>query len=310
MRSFTEHRFLKVLEHIEADKASLPVRTHAFLYGTSVFEGIRAYYNKDENQLYAFRMKEHYERLHRSCKIMHMDPIYTIDEMCDITKELLLKNAPKTDTYIRPTIFKSAEKVGPSLLDNPDVFCIFTTPLGQYCDLTKGLSVCVSSWRRLEDNAIPPRAKVSGAYANTALIVTDAKLAGFDDAITLSESGIVTEGSAMNLYLVENGKLITSKTTDNILEGVTRNTVKEFAQKELGIEVIERDIDRTELYIADEAFYCGTGAQVSPVTRIDNRNLGDGKVGKITKQIQDFYFELVKGNCDQYKDWCVKVYDN
>ncbi len=297
-------------KYINYEDAKLPLRTHAFLYGTSVFEGIRAYWNEKKNNMFIFRMKEHYERLHRSCKIMHMDPIYTIDEMCDITKELLLKNAPKTDTYIRPTIFKSAEKVGPSLLDNPDVFCIFTTPLGQYCDLTKGLSVCVSSWRRLEDNAIPPRAKVSGAYANTALIVTDAKLAGFDDAITLSESGIVTEGSAMNLYLVENGKLITSKTTDNILEGVTRNTVKEFAQKELGIEVIERDIDRTELYIADEAFYCGTGAQVSPVTKIDNRNLGDGKVGKITKQIQDFYFELVKGNCDKYKNWCVQVYDN
>lgn len=297
-------------KYINYEDAKLPLRTHAFLYGTSVFEGIRAYWNEKKNNMFIFRMKEHYERLHRSCKIMHMNPIYTVDEMCDITKELLLKNAPKTDTYIRPTIFKSAEKVGPSLLDNPDVFCIFTTPLGQYCDLTKGLSVCVSSWRRLEDNAIPPRAKVSGAYANTALIVTDAKLAGFDDAITLSESGIVTEGSAMNLYLVENGKLITSKTTDNILEGVTRNTVKEFAQKELGIEVIERDIDRTELYIADEAFYCGTGAQVSPVTKIDNRNLGDGKVGKITKQIQDFYFELVKGNCDQYKDWCVQVYDN
>ena len=297
-------------KYINYEDAKLPLRTHAFLYGTSVFEGIRAYWNEKKNNMFIFRMREHYERLHRSCKIMHMDTIYTVDEMCDITKELVLKNAPKTDTYIRPTIFKSAEKVGPSLLDNPDVFCIFTTPLGQYCDLTKGLSVCVSSWRRLEDNAIPPRAKVSGAYANTALIVTDAKLAGFDDAITLSESGIVTEGSAMNLYLVENGKLITSKTTDNILEGVTRNTVKEFAQKELGIVVIERDIDRTELYIADEAFYCGTGAQVSPVTKIDNRNLGDGKVGKITKQIQDFYFELVKGNCDKYKNWCVQVYDN
>ncbi len=173
-------------KYINYEDAKLPLRTHAFLYGTSVFEGIRAYWNEKKNNMFIFRMKEHYERLHRSCKIMHMDPIYTIDEMCDITKELLLKNAPKTDTYIRPTIFKSAEKVGPSLLDNPDVFCIFTTPLGQYCDLTKGLSVCVSSWRRLEDNAIPPRAKVSGAYANTALIVTDAKLAGFDDAITLS----------------------------------------------------------------------------------------------------------------------------
>ncbi len=298
-------------QYLNYEDAKLPVRTHAFLYGTSVFEGIRAYWNEEHNQLYVFRMREHYERLHRSCKIMRMDPCYTVDEMCDITIELLKKNAPKTDTYIRPTVFKTAEKVGPDLSNNPDCFLIFTTPLGQYCDISKGLSVCVSSWRRVEDNAIPPRAKVSGAYANTALIVTDAHIAGFDDAIVLSESGHVTEGSAMNLYLVENGKLVTTKTTDNILVGVTRNTVKEFAQNVLGIEVIEREIDRTELYIADEAFYCGTGAQVSPITKIDNRPLGDGNIGPITKAVQDYYFELVKGNVEQYKDqWCVPVYAN
>ena len=297
-------------EYLNYEDAKLPVRTHAFLYGTSVFEGIRAYWNEEHQQLYIFRMKEHYERLMRSAKIMCMEPPYTVQEMCDITVELLRKNAPKCDTYIRPTLFKMAEKVGPDLLNNPDCFLIFTTPLGQYCDISKGLSVCVSSWRRVEDNAIPPRAKVSGAYANAALIATDAHRAGFDDAIVLSESGAVTEGSAMNLYLVENGKLITTNTTDNILEGVTRNTVKEFATDVLGLEVIERDIDRTELYIADEAFYCGTGAQVSPITKIDNRPLGDGKVGPITKQVQDYYFELVKGNVEKYKnDWCVPVYD-
>ncbi|MDD3594359.1 MAG: branched-chain amino acid transaminase [Candidatus Gastranaerophilales bacterium] len=297
-------------KYLNYEDAKLPVRTHAFLYGTSVFEGIRAYWNETNKQLYIFRMKEHYERILRSCKIMHMQVPYSVQDMCDITVELLKKNAPETDTYIRPTIFKTAEKVGPGLLDNPDSFLIFTTPLGQYCDLSKGLSVCVSSWRRVEDNAIPPRAKVSGAYANTALIVTDAKLAGFDDAIVLSEAGNVTEGSAMNLFLIEDGKLITTKTTDNILVGVTRNTIKEVAQKELGLEVIEREIDRTELYIADEAFYCGTGAQVSPITKIDNRKIGTGEVGEISKKIQTLYFELVKGNVEQYKHWCVGVYDN
>ncbi|MDD3150004.1 MAG: branched-chain amino acid transaminase [Candidatus Gastranaerophilales bacterium] len=297
-------------KYVPYQDAKISVRNHTFLYGTSLFEGIRAYWNQEDEQLYVFRAKEHFERMHRNSRIMHMNPLYSVEKMCEITKELLLKNAPKTDTYIRPTLYKTAEKVGPGLLDNPDDFLIFTTPLGDYVDTSKGLKVCVSNWRRNDDNAIPPRAKISGCYANTALIVTDAKLAGFDDAIVLSENGHVTEGSAMNLYLVENGKLITTNVTDNILIGITRNTIKELAQNELGIEVIEREIDRTELYIGDEAFYCGTGAQVSPITSIDNRAVGDGKVGEITKKLQSLYFDTVKGKIDKYKHWCMPVYDN
>jgi branched-chain amino acid aminotransferase len=297
-------------EYVPYQNAKISVRTHAFLYGTSVFEGIRGYWNAEEKQMYAFRMKEHYERIHNSAKIMIMDPKYSVQEMCDITIKLLKMNAPESDTYIRPTLYKSAEVVGPKLINNPDSFLIFTAPLGQYVDITKGLSVCVSSWRRNDDNAIPPRAKVGGSYANTALIVTDAVRAGFDEAIVLDQAGQVTEGSAMNLYLVENGKLITTKTTDNILVGITRNTIKELAENEFGIEVVEREIDRTELYIADEAFYCGTGAQVSPITSIDHRILGDGNVGSITKKLQNLYFDVVKGKVPKYKHWCAPVYDN
>jgi len=297
-------------EYVPYENAKISVRTHAFLYGTSVFEGIRGYWREDEKQIYIFRMKEHYERIHNSCKIMHMDPKYSVDEMCKITVELLKRNAPQTDTYIRPTIYKSAETIGPKLINNIDSFLIFTAPLGLYIDITKGLSVCVSSWRRSDDNAIPPRAKIGGCYANTALIVTDAIKAGFDEAIVLSHDGHVTEGSAMNLYLVQDGKLVTSKTTDNILVGVTRNTIKELAQKELGIEVIEREIDRSELYTSDEAFYCGTGAQVSPITSIDHRPLGDGNVGPISKKLQELYFDVVRGKVEKYKHWCVPVYDN
>lgn len=296
-------------EYIDAKTASIPVRTHAFLYGTSVFEGIRAYYNPENDSMFVFRMREHFERIARSARIMCMDMPYSIDELCDITVNLLKKNNYKTDAYIRPTIFKKAQKVGPGLYDNPDGVLIFTCALGDYIDVSKGLSVCVSSWRRLEDNAIPPRAKVSGSYANAALIVTDARRAGFDDAIVLSENGHVTEGSAMNLFLVENGKLVTTKTTDNILVGVTRNTIMELAREEFGIETIERDIDRTELYIADEAFYCGTGAQVSPITKIDNRPLGNGEVGPISKKLQALYFDVVRGKVEKYKKWCTPVND-
>lgn len=303
----TEYVYLNG-EYIEADKAVLPVRTHAFLYGTSVFEGIRAYYNEKENQMYAFRVREHYQRLLASAKVMWMTSPYTLDEYAQITKQLLRKNNYKTDAYIRPTLFKSSIKVGPTLTDNEDSFLIFTTPFGNYFGTDRGLKLCVSSWRRTSDNAIPPRAKVSGAYANSALIKTDAHESGFDDAVVLSESGEVTEGSAMNIFLVIDGVLTTTNTTNDILVGVTRNTVIELA-KELGISVKERSIDRTELYNADEIFCCGTGAQIVPVESVDHRIIGDGKTGSITKQIQDLYYDVVRGKVEKFKDWCMPVYD-
>lgn len=293
---------------IEKEKASLPIMTHAFLYGTGVFEGIRAYYNKEENQLYAFRVKEHFERLMRSAHVMYMENPFTIDEYCANLKELLKKNNYRQDVYIRPNLFKAAEKIGPGLLNNKDSYLLFTLPMGDYIDTAKGLNVCVSNWRRNSDNAIPPRAKVSGAYANTALIKSDAQLSGFDDAIVLDENGRVTEGSAMNLFLVQNGKLVTSRTTDNILIGVTRNTIMQIA-KDADIEVEEREVSRTELYTSDEAFYCGTGAQISPIITIDHRKLGTGKVGPIASKLQNLYFDVVKGKVDKYKEWCMPIYD-
>jgi branched-chain amino acid aminotransferase len=295
--------------YIEKEKASIPVMTHAFLYGTSVFEGIRAYYNPEEKQLYAFRVAEHFERLYKSAKIMRMTPPHTVEEFCDITKKLLQKNNYSQDVYLRPTLYKSGQKIGPGLLDNPDSFLIFTLAMGDYIDTSKGLKVCVSNWRRNSDNAIPPRAKVSGAYANTALVISDARLAGFDDAIVLTEDGVVTEGSAMNLFIITNGKLITTNTTDNILQGITRDTIIQLAKEVMGLEVQERVINRTELYVADEAFYCGTGAQVSPIVSIDNRDLGNGKIGAVSTELQKLYFDVVKGRITQYKKWCMPIYD-
>lgn len=303
----TEYIFLDG-EYIEADKALIPVRTHAFLYGTSVFEGIRAYYNKEDSQLYIFRAKEHFERLLASAKVMWMKSKYSIDEYINITKELLKKCEYKTDVYIRPTLYNNSTNISPTLCDVKESLLIFTTPFGDYFDSERGLRLCVSSWRRTSDNAIPPRAKIGGAYANASLINTDAHKAGFDDAIVLSESGQVTEGSAMNFFMVTNGKLVTTNTTDDILIGVTRNTVIELA-KDLGIPVEERAVDRTELYTADELFCCGTGAQIVPVESVDYRIIGDGKAGTVTKQIQSLYFDAVKGKISKYKEWCVPVYD-
>lgn len=295
-------------EYVEKEKAVIPVMTHGFLYGTSIFEGIRAYYNEEEKQMYAFRVPEHFERLIRSAKILHMIPTNTVEEYCAIVKTLLQKNGYRQNTYLRPTHYKSAERIGTSFLNNPDSFLIFTVPMEDYIDTAKGLKVCVSNWRRTSDNAIPPRAKVGGSYVNCALVSTDARLAGFDDAISLTEEGKVTEGSAMNLFLVMGGKLVTTLSTDNILQGITRDTVITLA-KDLGIEVEVRQIDRTELYLADEAFFSGTGAQISPITNIDHRPLGDGKIGPISAKLQQLYFDIVRGKVPQYKKWCMPIYD-
>ena len=302
----TEYVFLDG-EYIESDKATIPVRTHAFLYGTGVFEGIRAYYNKDENQMYAFRMKEHYERMLRSAKVMWMESPYTVEEYCQITKDLLNKNGYRQNAYIRPTLYKSSIKVGPSLDNNKDSFLLFTTPLNDYYDASKGLKVCVSNWRRNSDNAIPPSVKVTGAYANASLIKTDALFAGFDDAIVLNDAGQVTEGSAMNLCFVQNGKIVTTNTTDDILVGVTRNTVLEMA-KYLGIPTVERAVDRSEVYVFDEVFCCGTGAQIMPITSIDHRTIGDGSTGEITRKIQELYYDIVQGKVEEFKHWCTPIY--
>ncbi|MDR1167691.1 MAG: branched-chain amino acid transaminase [Heliobacteriaceae bacterium] len=302
----TEYYFMNG-EYTEAGKAVIPVRTHAFMYGTSVFEGIRAYWNDEDKQLYAFRAPEHYERIQKSARIMHMESPYTTEEYCEITKKLLKKNNYKEDAYLRPTLYKKTQRVGPGLQDNEDGFLIIANKMGHYIDVPEGLKVCVSSWRRNSDNAIPPRAKVAGGYANAALIKADAHYAGYDDAIVLDEQGYVTEGSAMNLFLIQDGKLITTTKTDNILVGVTRNTVIEIARDILGIETEERQVSRTELYISDEAFYCGTGAQILPVTSIDNRKTGSGKIGEITKELQKIYFDVVRGKVPKYKKWCLGV---
>lgn len=295
-------------QFVPVEEAVIPIQNHAFMYGTSLFEGIRGYWVPEQNAISIFRAQEHFERLIQNSRIFHMDPGHTLDEMMHITTELIRQNAPTEDTYIRPTLFKDGQSIGATLSKTGDSLCMFSAPLGAYVDIEKGLSVCVSNWRRLGDNTISPRAKAGGAYMNTAVIVADAHKAGFDDAIVLTQEGHVSEGSAMNFFMVRHGKLVTPPVTDDILEGVTRNTLIELAQNELGIETVERSIDRTELYIADEAFYCGTGAQVAPITRIDNRPVGgQGEIGPISKQIQALYFDVVKNRVPKYSHWCTMV---
>ncbi|HMW92792.1 MAG TPA: branched-chain amino acid transaminase [Candidatus Obscuribacter sp.] len=288
--------------------AKISIMNHSFMYGTAVFEGIRGYWNAKEEELYLFRLQEHYERMADSMKIMYLSVNYSVEELCKLTVELVKKNAPRTDTYVRPCAYKTVHRVGPSLENNPSDICIFTVPFGDYFHGAAGLKVQVSSWRRVEDNAIPARAKIVGAYANTALAKTDALMAGFDECIVLSENGHVSEGSAMNVFMVKNGKLITTPSTENILEGVTRRTIVEMAESELGLKVESRQIDRSELYIADELFFCGTGAQIAPIIEVDRRPIGSGSAGPISTMIKDKYISICRGEVAKYASWLTPVY--
>jgi len=292
-------------EFVRMGDVRLSPATHALNYGTGVFEGIRAYWNEGRGTLQVLKLREHYERFERSCRILHLDLEPSVDELCELTLEILRRNAPREDTYIRPLAYKSARSVGVNL-KGPTELSVFTVPMGNYVELT-GLRCAVSSWRRSSDNAIPARAKTTGSYINTALAVDAAQRAGYDDAIFLTQAGFVSEASAANIFLVRKGGLVTPGVNADILEGITRDAVMELAERDLGMPVIERDVGRTELYAADEVFLTGTGFQLAPVTEIDDRKVGTGKMGPVASRLQELYFSAARGEHQDYADWTVPV---
>lgn len=293
---------------IPLSEAKVGIMTHALHYGTGCFEGIRANWNAEEEQMYLFRPREHFERLLKSCRILKINLPYTIDDFIKIMLEVVAKSAFREDVYVRPLAYKSSEIVGVRLHDLEDDFLMFVTPFGPYLDLDQGIRCCTSSWRRISDNMIPPRAKVTGLYVNSALAKTEAFENGFDEAILLTQDGHVSEGSGENIFLVMDKKLVTPPNSDNILIGITRDTVIKLAQQELGIETIERSVNRSELYIADECFLTGTAAHVTPVTEIDRRKVGSGKIGTVTKKLQHLYFDVILGRNKKYLHWCTPTY--
>ncbi|HIP93136.1 MAG TPA: branched-chain amino acid transaminase [Desulfurobacteriaceae bacterium] len=303
MYAYFEGKFVK------EEDAKISIKTNSFHYGTAVFEGIRAYYNKEEDQLYLLFAKEHYERLIKNCKILNMKLNLSVDKLVDITLELLRKCNWKQDVYIRPIVYFKDLAISPKLIGYTPEIAIYTIPLGDYIDTSNGIKCIVSSYFRINDNMIPARAKVCGAYVNSAFAKTEALMRGADEAIMLNPDGTVAEGSAENIFIVRNENLITPPLSANILEGITRQAIIKIAQEDLNIKVFERDILRSELYVSDEIFLCGTGAQVSPVVEVDGRKIGDGKPGKITKKIQDYYFKIVRGKVEKYKNsWLIPVY--
>ena len=295
-------------KYVPTEQAKISILTHAFNYGTGLFEGIRAYYNADEDNVLIFRLNEHIDRFVRNFRILQMEIPESFEDLVGICVELSKRTGWREDIYIRPICYKSEHSLGPKLNGIQSSFCCWVIKLGDYVEINDGLDVAVASWRRLSDNAIPSRAKTTGSYINSALARSETDLAGFDEAIVLREDGSVAEGSAMNLFMILDGKLVTPPPTADILVGITRNTVMELAQNELGLEVIERPVSRTELYVCDELFFTGTGAQVAPVRSVDRRTIGEGRPGPITKKLQDLYFQVVQGRVAKYRHWCTPVY--
>lgn len=293
---------------VPLSEAKIGIMTHAFNYGTGVFEGIRGNWNESHEQLYLFRLKEHFDRLRKSSKIMRIEFPYDNEMLISTVTKIVEMSGFHEDVYVRPLAYKSGEVLGVRLHDLEDDLLMFVAPFGPYLDIEQGARCQTSSWRRVADTGIPARAKVTGIYANSALAKTEAQLNGFDEAIMLDERGHISEGSGENIFVIMDGTLYTPPPSSDILVGITRETVIQLARNELGVEVVERDIDRSELYVADECFMTGTAAHVTPVVELDRRSIGTGKMGPLTGEIVRLYFDIIKGNNPKYSHWCTPCY--
>jgi branched-chain amino acid aminotransferase len=286
--------------------AKVSIMTHAFMYGTATFEGIRAYWNEEQGKLYGLKVREHVERIRQSCRILLMNDIPTVDDLTRLIIETVRRNGFREDVYIRPSFYKSTKAIGVRLHDLDNDLCIITLPFGNYIDTANGVRLMTSSWRRNADDALPARGKIVGGYVNMAFQKSEAELNGFDEAVVLTAGGHVNESSAANIFVVRDGVALTPPVSDDLLEGVTRKGLIELMANE-GISTIERSIDRSELYVADEIFVCGTGVQVSPVVEVDHRPVGSGEVGPVARLVRDRYFDAVRGRLPEYEHWLTPI---
>ena len=286
--------------------ARVSIMTHAFMYGTATFEGIRAYWNEDQGRLYALFVRSHVERIRNSAKMLLMDPVPSADELVTIITETIRRNRFTEDVYIRPSFYKSTRAIGVRLHHLEHELYVIAVPFGNYLDIDKGIRLQTSSWRRNADEALPARGKIVGGYVNMAFQKSEAELNGFDEALVLAPDGHASEASAANLFIVRDKTVITPPLSDDILEGVTRKAVIQLAA-DAGMDVDVRSVDRSELYVCDEAFLCGTGVQVSPVIEVDHRRVGDGAVGPVARLISERYFAAVRGNLPEYRHWLTEI---
>ncbi|MDN3019165.1 branched-chain amino acid transaminase [Paenibacillus sp. BSR1-1] len=293
-------------EILDESKVSVSIRNKALNYGLGCFEGIRAFWNDSQNQLYIFRIYDHYKRFHESGNALHIPIPYTSMKLIPWTLQLLRKNNVREDVYIRPICFKGANTLRPNLLDQYNRVSIYCTQLTYMPK--PAIKVCVSSWTRSGNNMIPPQAKSTGNYLNSGLASSEARLNGFDEAIFITDRGNVSEGTGENIFIVKNNKLITPPLSDHLLAGITRDTVMQIAKNELQLPVLEQSIARTELYSADEVFFTGTAIGIKAIINIDHRMIGNGSEGTITRNIRFLYENIARGNNPKYFGFCTPVY--
>jgi branched-chain amino acid aminotransferase len=287
-------------------EAKVGIMTHAFMYGTATFEGIRAYWNEEQGTLYGLKIREHVERIRQSAKILLMDGIPSVDELTGLIVETVRRNGFREDAYIRPSFYKSTKAIGVRLHNLEHQLYIISVPFGNYIDTAAGVRLMTSSWRRNADDALPARGKIVGGYVNMAFQKSEAELNGFDEAVVLTADGHVNEASAANVFVVRDGVALTPPVSDDLLEGVTRKAIIELLTNE-GVPIEIRSIDRSELYVADEMFLCGTGVQISPVVEVDHRPVGAGEVGPIGRLVRDRYFDAVRGRLPEYRHWLTPI---
>lgn len=287
-------------------EARVSVATHALQYGTGAFGGIRGYLSADGRAVHLFRLQDHYRRFAHSAKLLRIELPFDVDGLCELSVELTRRNGHLGEVYLRPFMYKAGLDLSPGLAGIADGFTLFMLAVDGLPPLGHGLSVGVSSWQRVTDNAIPPRGKIAGSYVNASLIRDEARDRGFDDAIVLNARGKAGEGSVANLFLVRDGILITPPVSADILEGINRRAVLELAA-DLGIPVVEREIDRTELYVADEMFLCGTRVQLAWIAAADRRQVGTGRRGPITTRLAERFEAAVRGTAPEYAHWMTRV---
>jgi len=299
--AFFKKQFMPLAE------AKIGILTHAFHYGTACFEGIRGNWDSEYERFCLFRIRDHYKRMLNGCRLLKISLPYSLDELCQLTVESVERSNYHEDVYIRPMAYKSSEAIGVRLHNLEDDFLIIVTTLPAYLDTQNGVRCGTSSWRRVDDTMIPARGKICGIYVNSALAKTEACENGYDEAILLSHDGHVSEGSGENIFLVIDSKLVTPPSSDNILVGITRDTIMKLAKNELGIDTIERTVDRSELYLAEECFFSGTAAHITPIIEIDHRTIGTGEIGKITAELQKLFSQVIRGRNPKYAEWYTLV---
>jgi branched-chain amino acid aminotransferase len=297
-------------EFVPWEDAKVHAATSCVTEGSSVFEGIRAYWNPSQGQLYLFKMREHLARLYQSAGVMRMSPEYTAEQLEAVCLELLTKNQYRTDVHVRPTAYFGMGQhifaYTPETIDTG--MFVLAVPRKSRLGSRSGIQVCVSSWTRISDRDLPPRIKINANYHNGRLAAVQAAVDGYDSAILLDDRGKVAEGPVACVFIVRDGVAITPPVTSGILESITRSTVMELLEKELSVRVVEREVDRTELYLADEVFFCGTAAEITPIVSVDRFPVGQGGIGQVTGRLVGLYESMVRGEDSRYKSALLPVY--